>query len=95
MATIGRNKAIAQFGAWHFSGLLAWLMWLFVHIVLLINFRNRLAVLSEWVWAYFTRERSARLITGSAVELLIDRDKTEKVSKIREIHPVKKMSAHC
>ncbi|HEX8266829.1 MAG TPA: NAD(P)/FAD-dependent oxidoreductase [Pyrinomonadaceae bacterium] len=69
MATIGRNKAIAEFGDWHFSGFVAWLMWVFVHIVLLINFRSRFAVLSEWVWAYFTRERSARLIVGNAAEL--------------------------
>jgi NADH dehydrogenase len=69
MATIGRNKAIAEFGDWHFSGFAAWLMWAFVHIVLMINFRSRLAVLSEWVWAYFTRERSARLIVGNAAEL--------------------------
>ncbi len=44
-------------------------MWLFVHIISLIGFRNRLWVLSEWIWAYFTRERSARLITGDAEEL--------------------------
>lgn len=69
MATIGRNKAIAEFGKWHYSGFIAWLMWLFVHIVLLVNFRNRLAVLSEWMWAYFTRERSARLITGDSKDL--------------------------
>ena len=69
IATIGKNKAIAEFGNWHFSGFVAWLMWAFVHIVLMVNFRNRLAVLSEWVWAYFTRERSARLITGNAAEL--------------------------
>ncbi|HEY8562582.1 MAG TPA: NAD(P)/FAD-dependent oxidoreductase [Pyrinomonadaceae bacterium] len=69
MATIGRNKAIAEFGSWHFSGFAAWLMWAFVHIVLMVNFRNRLAVLSEWVWAYFTRERSSRLIVGNAAEL--------------------------
>lgn len=69
MATIGRNKAIAQIGSWHFSGFLAWLMWLFVHLISLIDFRSRLYVLSEWVWAYFTRERSARLITGDAEEL--------------------------
>lgn len=69
MATIGRNKAIAEFGDWHFSGFVAWMMWLFVHIVLLVNFRNRLAVLTAWIWAYFTRERSARLITGNADEL--------------------------
>jgi NADH:ubiquinone reductase (H+-translocating) len=69
MATIGRNKAIAQIGRWHFSGFLAWLMWLFVHLISLIDYRSRISVLSEWVWAYFTRERSARLITGDAEEL--------------------------
>jgi NADH dehydrogenase len=77
MATIGRKKAIAEFGRWHYSGFIAWLMWLFVHIVLLVNFRNRLAVLSEWAWAYFTRERSARLITGDANELLPTKTKRE------------------
>jgi NADH dehydrogenase len=69
MATIGRNKAIAQIGSWKFSGFLAWTMWLFVHVISLIDFRSRLYVLSEWFWAYFTRERSARLITGDAEEL--------------------------
>jgi NADH dehydrogenase len=69
MATIGRNKAIAEIGKWKFSGYIAWLMWLFVHIISLIGFRNRLWVLSEWMWAYFTRERSARLITGDAQEM--------------------------
>lgn len=69
MATIGRNKAIAEFGKWHYSGFVAWLLWLFVHIVMLINFRNRLAVISEWIWAYFTREQSASLITGNVNEL--------------------------
>ncbi len=69
MATIGRNKAIAEIGTWKFSGYIAWLMWLFVHIISLIGFRNRLWVLTEWMWAYFTRERSARLITGDAHEM--------------------------
>ena len=69
MATIGRNRAVAQVGNWHFSGFIAWLMWLFIHIIILIGFRNRLFVLSEWFWAYLTRERSARLITGDAEEL--------------------------
>jgi NADH dehydrogenase len=64
MATIGRNRAVAQIGRWKLSGYVAWLMWLFVHVTLLIGFRNRLAVLGEWAWAYFTRERSARLIIG-------------------------------
>lgn len=69
MATIGRSKAIVQIGKWKFSGFLAWLTWLFVHIISLIGFKNRLYVLSEWFWAYLTRERSARLITGDAEEL--------------------------
>ena len=64
MATIGRRRAIAQIGRWQFSGFFAWLMWLFVHLMLLVGFRNRLMVMREWAWAYFTRERSARLITG-------------------------------
>ena len=69
MATIGRSKAIADIRGWKFSGLIAWFMWLFLHIVLLIGFRNRMAVLVDWAWAYLTRERSARLITGDAEEL--------------------------
>ncbi|HYJ91456.1 MAG TPA: NAD(P)/FAD-dependent oxidoreductase [Pyrinomonadaceae bacterium] len=69
MATIGRSKAIADIRGWKFSGLIAWFMWLFLHIVLLIGFRNRLAVMVDWAWAYLTRERSARLITGDAEEL--------------------------
>lgn len=64
MATIGRKRAVAQIGRWHLSGYFAWLMWLFVHLVLLVGFRNRLMVMREWIWAFFTRERSARLITG-------------------------------
>ncbi len=63
MATIGRNRAVALIGKLQFSGLIAWSLWAFVHIFLLIGFRNRLMTMSEWGWAYFTRERSARLIT--------------------------------
>lgn len=69
MATIGRNAAIAQIGKWEFHGFVAWVLWLVVHVMSLIDFRSRIAVLTEWVWAYFTRERSARLITGDAEEL--------------------------
>lgn len=68
MATIGRRKAIAQVAGLKFRGLIAWLMWLFLHIFFLIGFRNRLAVLFDWFWAYLTPERSARLITGDASE---------------------------
>jgi NADH dehydrogenase len=66
MATIGRNRAVAEFGNWQLSGYTAWLMWALVHVFLLIGFRSRLAVMREWTWAYFTRERSARLITDLA-----------------------------
>jgi NADH dehydrogenase len=64
LATIGRSAAIAQFGKIHISGFLAWLSWLFVHIFFLIGFRNRIIVLIQWAWSYFTYERGARLITG-------------------------------
>lgn len=69
MATIGRSRAIAQVFGMKFRGFVAWLMWLFLHVVFLIGFRNRLFVLMGWFWAYLTRERSARLITGDANEL--------------------------
>jgi len=69
MATIGRNKAIVELGKFRLTGFIAWLAWLFVHVISLIGFKNRLYVLSEWFWAYLTRERSARLITGDAEEL--------------------------
>src|SRR5213596_246743 len=63
MATIGRNKAVADLNLVHLSGLPAWLVWLFVHIIFLVGFRNRLAVLFQWAWAYFTFNKGARLIT--------------------------------
>lgn len=69
MATIGRKKAIAQAAGMKFRGFIAWMMWLFLHVFFLIGFRNRLVVMFEWFWAYLTRERSARLITGDADEL--------------------------
>jgi len=64
LATIGRAAAIAQFGKIHISGFMAWLSWLFVHIFFLIGFRNRVLVLIQWAWSYFTYERGAQLITG-------------------------------
>lgn len=69
MATIGRSKAIADLRGYQFKGFIAWLMWLFLHVMFLIGFRNRFAVMFEWFWAYLTRERSARLITGDADDL--------------------------
>lgn len=69
MATIGRSRAIADVFGVKASGFVAWFFWLFLHIVFLIGFRNRIVVMTEWFWAYLTRERSARLITGDAEEL--------------------------
>ncbi len=63
IATIGRDKAVADLKFIHLSGLPAWVAWLFVHIVFLIGFRNRLLVLFQWAWAYFTFDKGARLIT--------------------------------
>jgi len=63
MATIGRNKAVADLKFFHLSGLPAWLAWLFVHIIFLVGFRNRLLVLFQWAWAYLTFDKGARLIT--------------------------------
>ena len=64
MATIGRAAALADFGFARFSGFIGWILWLFVHILFLIGFRNRLSVLLQWAAAYFTYQRSVRLITG-------------------------------
>jgi NADH dehydrogenase len=65
LATIGRAAAVAQFGRIHISGYLAWLSWLFIHLLFLIGFRNRIIVMIQWASSYFTYERGARLITGS------------------------------
>jgi NADH dehydrogenase len=62
LATIGRAKAVAELGPLRFSGLLAWLLWCIVHIFFLIGFRNRLRVMSEWMWYYLTFKPGARLI---------------------------------
>jgi NADH dehydrogenase len=64
LATIGRHKAIAQLPVLHMWGTPAWFFWLFLHIMYLAGFRNRLSVLIEWAYAYFTYQRGTRLITG-------------------------------
>ena len=70
MATIGRHAAIAEIGKLHLSGLPAWLAWLFIHLIFLIGFRNRVAALFNWAWSYFTYQRGSRLITGRRLTLL-------------------------
>ncbi len=62
MATIGRSSAVAVSGKLKMTGLIAWLAWIFIHVLFLVGFRNRIAVLFEWAWAYFTFQRSARVI---------------------------------
>ena len=64
MATIGRSRAVAEVGRLKLSGFLAWATWLLVHIFYLIDFRNRILVLLDWAWAYFSYRRGSRLITG-------------------------------
>ena len=91
MATIGRSKAIAEAAGMKFRGFVAWLMWLFLHVFFLIGFRNRLAVMLSWFWAYLTRERSARLITGDADEM---RDATSFLEARSENSSKKKKQAH-
>lgn len=66
LATIGRKAAVIDFGKIRLHGLVAWLIWTIAHIYYLIGFRNRLLVAINWLWAYFTFQRGARLITGRA-----------------------------
>ena len=68
MATIGRSAAVAKMGQLEFSGFPAWLAWLGVHLIFLIGFRNKLAVLLQWAYAYFTYKRGARIIIGLSDE---------------------------
>lgn len=62
MATVGRSFAVVDIGILHFTGFLAWLTWLFIHILFLIGFRNRLIVFTQYAWGYFTFQRGARII---------------------------------
>ncbi len=66
LATIGRHAAVADLGWCRFSGWLAWWVWLFVHLMHIVQFHNRVLVLMQWGWNYFTRNRAARLITESS-----------------------------
>jgi NADH:quinone reductase (non-electrogenic) len=64
LATIGRSAAVADFGRVRLSGFVAWVLWLFIHLMNIVNYRNRMLVFLQWGWNYLTHERSARLITG-------------------------------
>jgi len=62
MAVIGRHEAVANIGRFRFGGIMAWLMWLFIHLLLLINFESRLVVLVRWAFSYFTHSRGSRVL---------------------------------
>jgi NADH dehydrogenase len=64
MATIGRAAAVADLGRFRFHGWIGWLLWLFVHLLYIVEFENRVLILFQWAWNYVTRSRGARLITG-------------------------------
>jgi NADH dehydrogenase len=68
LATIGRSAAVARLWGIEFSGLLAWLLWAFVHVFYLISYRNRALVMFEWIWLYFTRQRGARVILDTRID---------------------------
>jgi len=74
MATIGRNQAVAQIGKFRFRGWIAWLIWLFVHLVQIIGFRNRLLVLFKWSWEYIFYDRTGRLLEQQSFK---EKDKNE------------------
>jgi NADH dehydrogenase len=84
LAVIGRNAAVANFGVLRFNGFLAWLVWVFVHILYLIEFDNKLLVLIQWAWNYFTRKRGARLITGEDLLPPVSRSETREHGAVRK-----------
>jgi NADH dehydrogenase len=72
LATIGRRRAVADFGRVRLSGFIAWLVWCVAHVWFLVGFRNRLSIVLHWAWTYFTFARSARLITGPLNHAVVD-----------------------
>jgi NADH dehydrogenase len=68
LATIGRSAAVADIKGYKLSGFVAWIVWLVVHLLFLIGFRNKFSVLMQWMYSYFTYKRGARIITGVSGE---------------------------
>ena len=83
LAVIGRNAAVADLGFLQLSGFPAWLIWVFVHIRYLIEFDNKILVLTQWAWNYFTRKRGARLITGEDLLPMLGDAGSEKERRTR------------
>ncbi|MDB6130022.1 MAG: ndh [Verrucomicrobiales bacterium] len=77
MATIGRSAAVAKVQDFEFSGFLAWLAWLFIHLIFLVGFRNKVAVFLQWVYSYFTYKRGSRIITGQAGDAYLAEEETK------------------
>ena len=80
LATIGRAAAVADFGRVHLTGVVGWLLWLFIHIMKLVGFRNRVLVLVQWAGSYVTYQRSVRLITGREAGFVLPRHSSAPVS---------------
>jgi NADH dehydrogenase len=82
LAVIGRAAAVANIFGMHLSGLLAWLVWLFVHLMYLVEFQSRILVFIEWGFLYLTYDRGARLITGGAARSSVSKEKAYSASEI-------------
>jgi NADH dehydrogenase len=75
MATIGRNKAVVDLHAFKTQGILAWFVWMFVHLISIVGYRNRLVVLMNWMWSYFSYDKGMRLIIGNKKDIPISKEK--------------------
>jgi NADH:ubiquinone reductase (H+-translocating) len=89
LATIGRGAAVGKIGRLKFTGFLAWLLWLFVHILFLIGFRNRVIVMIQWAWSYITFDRGARLITAPLKEPLVEVERHDDAVRCQPSEPAK------
>jgi NADH dehydrogenase len=87
LATIGRGAVVGKIGRFKFKGFIAWLLWLFVHILFVIGFRNRLIVMIQWAWSYITFDRGARLITAPLTEPLLGEAPPEESSQCEPARP--------
>jgi NADH dehydrogenase len=95
MATIGRSRAVASIGGLRLSGFIAWLAWLLLHIVYLIDFRSRIVVLLRWAWQYLTYEVGSRLITGHRLDVgapVSERETAAKPIALPKSEPAKSLS---
>ncbi|WP_404307336.1 NAD(P)/FAD-dependent oxidoreductase [Neorhodopirellula lusitana] len=93
MATIGRAVAVAQIGTRQFCGFFAWLLWLLVHLMLIVQFQNRALILVQWAWGYVTFNRSNRIITGEEPVNIVPLPSSVKASPLKEARPMKKANS--